>query len=158
MTEVLTTLLQKCATEKAQDLYFRPLSTGWAIIERLATGLKPLQKVTLSEGNQWLNQMKYQAGMDISETRRPQTGRSAIEVAGELIYLRLATVGDFFESGKFSCSFHLSHWADLSLRRLADFKSFNAVNSATRIIAICRSNWFREDNKFVLSCGTSHAR
>lgn len=44
MTEVLTTLLQKCATEKAQDLYFRPLSTGWAIIERLATGLKPLQK------------------------------------------------------------------------------------------------------------------
>ncbi|ASN62265.1 Flp pilus assembly complex ATPase component TadA [Latilactobacillus curvatus] len=95
MTEVLTTLLQKCATEKAQDLYFRPLSTGWAIIERLATGLKPLQKVTLSEGNQWLNQMKYQAGMDISETRRPQTGRSAIEVAGELIYLRLATVGDF---------------------------------------------------------------
>ncbi|UTC12547.1 hypothetical protein A4W75_05525 [Latilactobacillus curvatus] len=62
MTEVLTTLLQKCATEKAQDLYFRPLSTGWAIIERLATGLKPLQKVTLSEGNQWLNQMKYQGG------------------------------------------------------------------------------------------------
>ena len=35
------------------------------------------------------------AGMDISETRRAQTGRSVLQLADQTIYLRLATVGDF---------------------------------------------------------------
>ncbi|KRM21212.1 type II IV secretion system family protein [Latilactobacillus graminis DSM 20719] len=81
--------------EKAQDLYFRPIPTGWVVIARLATRLQTLQTVTESEGHQWLNQLKYQAGMDISETRRPQTGRMSLTVEKAIIYLRLATVGDF---------------------------------------------------------------
>lgn len=95
MTETLTTLLQACAQERAQDLYFQPLTTGWKIVKRLATGIQTVQTISQFQGNQWLNQLKYQAGMDISETRRPQTGRSSLSVAGELVYLRLATVGDF---------------------------------------------------------------
>ena len=91
----LQTLLVDCCQHRTQDLYFRPIATGWQLAERRATGLVQREPVNQAVGEKLINRLKYLAEMDISENRRPQTGRSEITIDQEVVYLRLATIGDF---------------------------------------------------------------
>ncbi|AWZ41806.1 secretion protein E [Latilactobacillus sakei] len=93
--EKLTTLLKHCAKHHVQDLYFTPTIGGWRLTERRQSDLVTNQELDKPTGTRYLNRLKYMAGMDISETRRAQTGRSELQLADQTIYLRLATVGDF---------------------------------------------------------------
>lgn len=93
--DVLQSLLIDCCQQRAQDLYFRPTVDGWQLAERRATGLVKRAPVDKVVGEKLINRLKYLAGMDISENRRPQTGRTEITVDQEVVYLRLATIGDF---------------------------------------------------------------
>lgn len=88
-------LLKECIAQQAQDLYLRPIVGGWQLTVRRASGLAKKAELNQLVGEKIINRLKYLADMDISEARRPQTGQTELTVDNEVIYLRLATIGDF---------------------------------------------------------------
>ncbi|MBC6499403.1 Flp pilus assembly complex ATPase component TadA [Weissella confusa] len=57
------------------DLYVMPGEAGYRVFCYTATGIQPLADLTLANGEALIRHIKFEAQMDISETRRPQLGR-----------------------------------------------------------------------------------
>ncbi|MFD1441565.1 ATPase, T2SS/T4P/T4SS family [Lacticaseibacillus hegangensis] len=89
----LLEIFEKARAALASDVYFLPKPTGVTVLIRTATGWGEATVRTLGEGASWIRALKYDAGMNVAETRRPQLG--ALPLAQLGITLRLSTVGDY---------------------------------------------------------------
>ncbi|WP_225047035.1 ATPase, T2SS/T4P/T4SS family [Lacticaseibacillus kribbianus] len=90
--DLLMALLRQAVAAWASDLYLLPKPSGYEVIMRTSAGLEVLRTVPQAEGQRWLNFLKYQAGMNVSEHRRVQLG--AVVLEGLATPLRLSTVAD----------------------------------------------------------------
>ena len=88
-------LVQTAAQVRASDLYVMPGEDGYRVFCYTATGIQPLASLTLANGETLIRHIKFEARMDISETRRPQLGRWRYLLDQEQLYLRISSVGDF---------------------------------------------------------------
>ncbi|WP_179394929.1 ATPase, T2SS/T4P/T4SS family [Lacticaseibacillus absianus] len=88
----LMAVLRAAVAARASDLYLLPQAAGYAVILRVPTGLAPLPAVSLAVGRRWLNYLKYQGGMNVTEHRRVQLGAYTPPSLG--VPLRLSTVAD----------------------------------------------------------------
>ena len=88
-------LVQTAAQVRASDLYVMPGEAGYRVFCYTATGIQPLANLTLANGEALIRHIKFEAQMDISETRRPQLGRWCYLLDKEQLYLRISSVGDF---------------------------------------------------------------
>lgn len=87
--------MQTAAQVRASDLYVMPGEEGYRVFCYTATGIQPLASLTLANGEALIRHIKFEAQMDISETRRPQLGRWCYLLDQEQLYLRISSVGDF---------------------------------------------------------------
>ncbi|WP_125705544.1 ATPase, T2SS/T4P/T4SS family [Lacticaseibacillus daqingensis] len=91
MEDLLAVLAQAVAA-RASDVYLLPKPAGYAVVLRQARGLVALDVVSPATGQRWLNYLKYQAGMNVTEHRRVQLG--AYTPPQLAVPLRLSTVAD----------------------------------------------------------------
>lgn len=71
-------LVQTAAQVRASDLYVMPGEAGYRVFCYTATGIQPLADLTLANGEALIRHIKFEAQMDISETRRPQLDAGVI--------------------------------------------------------------------------------
>lgn len=88
-------LLKEAIQKKISDIYLLPQGDRYLIKMRWQNEIVLHTKLTLIEGHKWLNYCKFQAGMAISEHRRPQVGALNWFDGNQSYALRLSTVGDF---------------------------------------------------------------
>ncbi|WP_461226441.1 ATPase, T2SS/T4P/T4SS family [Lacticaseibacillus suihuaensis] len=91
--EPLMAILKAAVAAWASDLYLLPKPVGYRVVVRTSTGLAGDRTVSQAQGRQWLNYLKYAAGMNVSEHRRVQLG--AVTLDGLATPLRLSSVGDY---------------------------------------------------------------
>ncbi|MCH5462600.1 Flp pilus assembly complex ATPase component TadA [Lactobacillus sp. LC28-10] len=93
--ELGETLLSAAMASGSSDLHIQPVGDNYKVFEHHGDGLSVVKKLSMSEGQQLIAHFKYRANMAITETRRPQLGALTLEVDGQLIHLRLSSVGNF---------------------------------------------------------------
>lgn len=90
--------INECIANRISDLYVLPLNEQYRMLYHNVQGVMTTKKISLDAGNQLISYLKYRANMAVSEHRRPQVGALVMEEKGEIINLRLSSVGDY--SGK----------------------------------------------------------
>lgn len=93
MDAALLEIFRQAKAQQASDVYLLPKPEGLAVMLRVPSGPTILTVVAAAQGRNWINALKYDAGMNVSETRRVQLG--AVTVASLQLTLRLSTVADF---------------------------------------------------------------
>lgn len=93
MEAELLAVFQAAQAVFASDVYFLPKPAGVSVLVRTAAGWAPGRELSAAAGASWIRALKYDAGMNVAETRRPQLG--ALTVAELGLTLRLSTVGDY---------------------------------------------------------------
>lgn len=88
-------LLDDCIEKQVSDLYFLPCQQVYQLRYRDATGLHDWHVLKAEQAQRFCNQLKFQAQMAISETRRPQLGSQQYSYQQVPVFLRLSTVGNF---------------------------------------------------------------
>jgi general secretion pathway protein E len=84
-------LLRLAVEQRATDLHIEPLANSLQARLRIDGLLKPVPAPPLGMAKAILSRLKIMAGLNITERRLPQDGRSRIVVAGMEIDLRVAT-------------------------------------------------------------------
>lgn len=79
----------------ASDIYISPIKNNYSISFTVSNENIAGDSVTLEEGNQIINYLKFQSSMDIGEHRRPQIGSQLVVIKEQNINLRLSSAGDF---------------------------------------------------------------
>lgn len=87
--------LEKGLRLQASDLYVLPTASGYQLSYRYHGQKQPSGKLSVEEGERFLVYCKYLGDMNIAEKRRGQLGAVDMLVSGQLLRLRLSTVGDF---------------------------------------------------------------
>lgn len=84
----------------ASDVHIHPLSNRYLLRLRVNGTLIPLLYLPIDVGEKLISFLKFQAALDISEKRRPQSGSFEKNTNTEKIALRLSTMPskDFHES------------------------------------------------------------
>ena len=77
----------------ASDIHLVPLSDSSKVIFRMDGVLRDMVVLPLTLHETMVSRIKVQAGMDISETRRPQDGNFSIMMGEKKAEFRVATVG-----------------------------------------------------------------
>lgn len=93
MEAELLEVFRKAKIAAASDVYFLPKPTGISIRVRTAVTWFEQTVKDSEEGGSWIRALKYDAGMNVAETRRPQLGALTLTELG--LTLRLSTVGDY---------------------------------------------------------------
>lgn len=93
MESGLLEVFENARAASASDVYFLPKPEGVAVLVRTATGWGQVAVRASAEGASWIRALKYDAGMNVAETRRPQLGALSLDSLG--VTLRLSTVGDY---------------------------------------------------------------
>ena len=93
--EFINELLTSAISSKASDIFFFPKKETMVVQFRTNQGVITQTDLSLNEGQETINFLKYSAQMDIAEHRRPQVGAMAYEVDQKEYYLRLSSLGDF---------------------------------------------------------------
>jgi general secretion pathway protein E len=91
VVRALDELLRLAIEQRASDLHIEPFGNTLQARLRIDGLLKPLPPPPASMGKAILSRLKIMAGLNITERRLPQDGRSRIVVAGTEIDLRIAT-------------------------------------------------------------------
>lgn len=96
MDYILTQALQI----NASDIHIKPMMNRYMLRLRVNGTLIPLRYLSLETGEKLISFLKFQAALDISEKRKPQSGSYEKETSLEKIALRLSTMPnkDFQES------------------------------------------------------------
>lgn len=84
----------------ASDVHIHPLSNRYLLRLRVNGTLIPLLYLPIDVGEKLISFLKFQAALDISEKRRPQSGSFEKNTNTEKIAIRLSTMPskDFHES------------------------------------------------------------
>lgn len=91
VVRALDELLRLAVEQRATDLHIEPLSNALQVRMRVDGLLKPVPAPPLDMAKAILSRLKIMAGLNITERRLPQDGRSRIVVSGMEIDLRVAT-------------------------------------------------------------------
>jgi general secretion pathway protein E len=91
VVRALDELLRLAIEQRASDLHIEPFGNTLQARLRIDGLLKPLPPPPASMAKAILSRLKIMAGLNITERRLPQDGRSRIVVAGTEIDLRIAT-------------------------------------------------------------------
>lgn len=89
--ELLTTAYE----QSASDIFIIPFKEQVQISLKVRDGKKDYKLIDSNLGNQLINFLKFQSGMDISEHRRPQIGSTEYQICDEEVNLRLSSVGNY---------------------------------------------------------------
>jgi general secretion pathway protein E len=91
VVRALDELLRLAVEQRATDLHIEPLGSALQVRLRVDGLLKAVPAPPASMAKALLSRLKIMAGLNITERRLPQDGRSRIVVAGTEIDLRIAT-------------------------------------------------------------------
>ena len=91
VVRALDDLLRLAVEQRATDLHIEPLGNTLQVRLRVDGLLKAVPAPPVSMAKALLSRLKIMAGLNITERRLPQDGRSRIVVAGAEIDLRIAT-------------------------------------------------------------------
>jgi general secretion pathway protein E len=91
VVRALDELLRLAVEQRATDLHIEPLGAILQVRLRIDGLLKAVPAPPVSMARALLSRLKIMAGLNITERRLPQDGRSRIVVAGAEIDLRIAT-------------------------------------------------------------------
>ncbi|WP_430534679.1 competence type IV pilus ATPase ComGA [Listeria rocourtiae] len=89
------TLLNQAILLTASDVHLIPTENHYRILMRINGRLQLFTLMPLDNGERLLAHLKYRGFMDISETRRPQSGSFQTTIHGCKISVRLATISNF---------------------------------------------------------------
>ncbi len=91
VVRALDELLRLAVEQRATDLHIEPFESTLLVRMRIDGLLKTVPTPPISMAKALVSRLKIMAGLDITERRLPQDGRSRIVVAGAEIDLRIAT-------------------------------------------------------------------
>jgi len=90
MNELATEVFTQAIKHQLDDIHLLPVGEEYVFYLRDVNGLKELRAL------QFISYLKYQAGMDVGERRRPQSGSLTFEISKEqMIELRLSVITNF---------------------------------------------------------------
>ena len=87
-------ILREALHQGATDIHFEPLGNDLRIRYRIDGVLQEVpvpQRIKMLQDS-LISRLKIMSGLDIAERRRPQDGRIALEIAGQPIDVRVATI------------------------------------------------------------------
>ena len=90
--DVLNLIMEKAILEKASDIHFEPHKDDVFIRVRIDGKLSIYTKILHLEYQKLISKIKILGNMDITEKRRPQDGKTSIEVDEKNYDLRLSTI------------------------------------------------------------------
>ena len=74
MNELAEEIFKQAISHQLDDIHLLPIGEEYVFYLRDVNGLKELRKVSTKIAEQFISYLKYQAGMDVGERRRPQSG------------------------------------------------------------------------------------
>jgi len=92
---VFAEIVQQVVSKAGSDLYFLPDTQGYRVLFLAGGRRYELRQLSEVMGMRMVRFIKFQSGMDISETRRPQLGRLFYQMADHDYNCRISSVGDF---------------------------------------------------------------
>jgi general secretion pathway protein E len=92
VVRALDDLLRLAVDQRATDLHIEPFAAALQVRLRIDGLLKPVPPPPVTMAKGLLSRLKIMAGLNITERRIPQDGRSRIMVGGAEIDLRVATM------------------------------------------------------------------
>lgn len=91
-TDVLTQTLQAALAQRASDIHIEPAGGCYRIRLRVDGVLHPLPDLSSDAGVALTARMKVLGSLDIAERRLPQDGQFTLELAGNAVSFRIATL------------------------------------------------------------------
>ncbi len=85
-------LLQVAISKEATDIHFYPSSTLTSVYLRIYGSRHLHQKLSINHYTAVINYLKFSAGMDIGEIRKPQDGSISLQIKANTFNLRLSTL------------------------------------------------------------------
>ena len=79
MNELAEEIFKQAISHQLDDIHLLPIGEEYVFYLRDVNGLKELRKVSKKIAEQFISYLKYQAGMDVGERRRPQSGSLTFE-------------------------------------------------------------------------------
>lgn len=96
MNELATEVFKQAIKHQLDDIHLLPVGEEYVFYLRDVNGLKELRKISDEVALQFISYLKYQAGMDVGERRRPQSGSLTFEISkDQMIELRLSVITNF---------------------------------------------------------------
>ena len=96
MNELAEEIFKQAISHQLDDIHLLPIGEEYVFYLRDVNGLKELRKVSTKIAEQFISYLKYQAGMDVGERRRPQSGSLTFEFSvHQSIELRLSIITNF---------------------------------------------------------------
>jgi len=100
MNELAEEIFKQAISHQLYDIHLLPIGEEYVFYLRDVNGLKELRKVSTKIAEQFISYLKYQAGMDVGERRRPQSGSLTFEFSvHQSIELRLSIITNFKQKG-----------------------------------------------------------
>ncbi|MFO9783722.1 ATPase, T2SS/T4P/T4SS family [Escherichia sp. WS568] len=90
--ELLTRTLQSALEQRASDIHIEPADNAYRIRLRIDGVLHPLPVVSPDAGVALTARLKVLGNLDIAEHRLPQDGQFTVELAGNAVSFRIATL------------------------------------------------------------------
>lgn len=100
---------------QGSDLYILPHAGEYRITMISQQRLQEITRISIEEGRKLIRYIKYQSGMDLSETRRPQLSRMVYQLGGQKYHCRISGVGNFLNQESLVIRF-LYQLTDLNLQ------------------------------------------
>ncbi len=88
---LLNKILFKASNQKASDIHFEPMENIVRVRFRIDGILKSFQIIEKEAWTRIQSKLKLMSNLDITESRRPQSGHTRIHIAGKIIDLRIST-------------------------------------------------------------------
>ena len=91
VVKIVNLILHEAIAEEVSDIHLEPTDTGYLLRYRIDGEMKAQRELPLHMRPQIISRLKIQAGMDISEKRKPQDGRIKIRHQGRPVDLRVSS-------------------------------------------------------------------
>jgi competence protein ComGA len=131
ITSKLDQIIQECIIQRDSDLFIMPRNDKYQLLYRDAAGYRKSMQIDGDEADQIMSYIKYRADMAISERRRPQSGAMTwLSRKGELVNLRISTVGDFLDRPSMVIRFI---YALKQNERILDKENMEQIQLATKL-------------------------
>jgi type IV pilus assembly protein PilB len=130
VVKAVHSLLSEGVLQKASDIHFEPVSTGLRVRYRIDGHLREITELPRMVQPMVLSRIKLQSGMDISEKRKPQDGRTRLQVGDREIDFRVSSLPTFYgekivmrilDSKKAAVELEIMGWSDRDLAAFLDF-------------------------------------
>lgn len=93
---LINSIIERAVTERASDIHIEPREGGVFVRMRVDGQLRNMLQVPKELQSNVISRVKVVGGMDISERKRPQDGRSEVRVKDREIDLRISTLPTVF--------------------------------------------------------------